>query len=315
MRSSNALPLVTLITPTFNQVNFVAATIESVLAQDYKDIEYIVLDDGSTDATPQILAQFSDRIAIERHENMGQATTLNRGWGKAKGKYLAYLSSDDLLDPSCISSMVAALESDPGLVCAFPNADLIDEYGRIIKKSVCRPFSLIDTVVLQECHIGPGAVFRKSAFDAVGGWRTDLKLAPDREFWMRLATEGGFHFDPRPLAQYRLHRASMSAQETSDEVSREYLKVLDIHYSGRPTTECVRRREEAYGRAYIILARNSFRSGRFSDGIRYYREACRLHRRLLKSSVNMSLLRTVISKPVRMVISKIRFSIEKGAVR
>ena len=306
MGQTAAGPIVTLITPTFNQAAYLPLTIDSVLAQDYAWLDYVVVDDGSTDETPEVLERYRGRIRVRRHANIGQARTLNRGWEAAGGKYLAYLSSDDLLHPSCISAMVSALEADPQLVCAFPNSNVIDESGRVVKRSVGRPFSLTDLIVLQECYIGPGAVFRRDAFEAVGGWRPDLNLAPDREFWIRLASRGSFHFDPRPLAQYRLHPRSISFLETSDEVSREFLRVLDMYYAGNPTPECVNRKDEAYGRANIVLARNAFRSAEFARGMNYYREACRLHPPSASLKTKLSLFRNVVSKPLRVAASKLR---------
>ena len=83
----NDLPLVTIVTPTYNQADYLAETIDSVLAQDYPNIEYIVIDDGSTDHTMEVLKQYEGRIHWERQSNMGQAATLNQGWAMAKGQY------------------------------------------------------------------------------------------------------------------------------------------------------------------------------------------------------------------------------------
>ena len=78
-------PLVSIVTPTYNQAKYLTETIEKVLAQDYPNIEYIVLDDGSTDETPEILKKYSGKIRYERHANMGQARTLNKGWAMSSG--------------------------------------------------------------------------------------------------------------------------------------------------------------------------------------------------------------------------------------
>lgn len=299
-------PTVTLVTPTFNQADFLEATIESVLGQDYPNIDFIVIDDGSTDATPEVLSKFNGRVRVCRHKNMGQVRTLNEGWGAARGKYLSYLSSDDLLEPNAISAMVAALESNAELVCAFPNSDLIDAQGRIIKRSVCKPFSLEQTLVSQECQIGPGAVFRRDAYQRIGGWDPSFRLAPDREFWLRLAREGTFHFDDRALAKYRLHVRATSYRVVSDEVTKEYIDVLDRFFESNPPADLLARRDEAYGHAFMVRARNAFRSGNFRGGWQHYAEACRLHPPLRSITVKGSLLRTVVSKPLRIAASRIR---------
>lgn len=301
------LPLVTIVTPTFNQAGFVAETIESVLGQTYPNIEYIVLDDGSTDDTRRVLEPYRSRATIESHQNMGQARTLNKGWTMAKGKYLAYLSSDDVLYPEAIAELVSALEADPGRVCAFPDCDLIDEQSRVIKRNVCRPFDLGDLVVKQECYIGPGALFRRDAFEKAGGWKAELRLAPDREFWIRLAAHGKFHFLSNTLAGYRMHPRSISYSDVSEQTTMEYIHVLD-HYFASPDVprDLQSRKDEAYGHALMILARNAFRAGRISKGRQFYGQACRRHPPLRAVRHKLKLVRHVVSKPARIALYRIR---------
>ena len=301
------LPLVSIVTPTYNQAAYLAETIESVLAQDYPNIEYIVLDDGSTDCTSEILNRYSGRIRWERQENMGQARTLNKGWAMCNGTIIGYLSSDDILYPSAIRKLVGALEGNSSLVCVFPDSDLIDDHSRVVKKNLCRPFDLGELIVRQECYIGPGALFRRSAFDFVGGWEPGLKLAPDREFWIRLASCGLFEFYQEILVGYRMHLNSISYKDVSEEVGREYLWVLDQYFGvASVPAEIALRKAEAYGYAQLILARNCFRSGHLRRGWALYKEACRLHPPLGAISVKVKILRNVVSKPLRMTVSALR---------
>lgn len=298
---------VSIITPAYNQADFLPETIESVLAQDYPRIEYIVLDDGSTDDTPAVLRRYEGRLRAERHANMGQAETLNRGWMMCAGEFVGYLSSDDVLYPTAISKLAEILRTDPGCVCVFPDADLIDERSRPIKRNVCRPFDLAELVVRQECYIGPGALFRRDAFLKAGGWRRDVRLAPDREFWMRIARYGSFRMVPETLAGYRMHTGSISYKETAPEVAREYVRVLDDYFAGEGVPEYLRRRSrEAYGYAHLVVARACFRSGRFAEGMREYRQACELHPQLRSAATRLRLLRNVASKPARILAARLR---------
>jgi glycosyltransferase involved in cell wall biosynthesis len=300
-------PVVSLVTPAYNQGEYLAETIESVLAQDYPSLDYLVLDDGSTDSTPAVLNGYTGRLHWERHENMGQVRTLNKGWSRARGKYLAYLSSDDILYPGALRKLVAVLELNPGIVCVFPDADLIDDKSRVIKRGICRPFSLQELVIEQECYIGPGAVFRRSAFETVGGWKPELRLAPDREFWMRLASQGSIHFHRESLAGYRMHPKSISFKDVSEETSREYIRVLDDFFSRHDVSpQFLVRRDEAYGRATLILARNRLRAGDVRRGLALYAEACRLHPPLRAPTVKLRLVRNVVSKPARVAIAAAR---------
>lgn len=293
---------VTLITPTYNHARFLAETVASVLAQTYSPIDYVVIDDGSTDDTAAVLDAWRDRVTVIDQANAGQATTLNRGWNAAHGEYLGYLSSDDTLVPTAIAELVAVLDADPGIVCVFPDCDLIDPASVVIKRNVCRPFDLERLVIEQECHIGPGALFRADAFRAVGGWRSELRLAPDREFWMRLAARGKFRFLTKSLAGYRSHPGSISYKEVSEETSREYLRVLDDYFKRPDVPAPIRaRRDEAYGRAYYLIARNCFRALNMGRGLANYVEACRLHPPLRGARAWLGLVRTTISKPLRLI--------------
>ena len=300
-------PLVSIVTPAYNQAEYLAETIESVLAQDYPNIEYIVLDDGSTDSTPDLMLRFAENIQGERHDNMGQARTLNKGWARSTGKYIGYLSADDLIYPNAVRKLVEMLEADDSIVCAFPDCDLIDNRSRVIRKNISKPFNLINLIVQQECYIGPGAVFRRSAFEDVGGWKPELKLAPDREFWIRLAKHGRLEMCNETLAGYRLHVQSISYKEVSEEVGREYLYVLDEYFrSGSVEPDIDLRKSEAYGYAHLLLARNCFRAGQLTRGTQLYREACRLHPQLSNIKVKVRIARNILSKPLRTALSAAR---------
>lgn len=300
-------PVLSLVTPAYNQGEYLAETVDSVLAQDQPGIDYLVLDDGSSDSTPEVLQRYTGRLAWQRQANMGQVRTLNKGWGRARGKYLAYLSSDDILYPGAVRKLVEVLEADPGIACVFPDCDLIDEESRVIKRNVCRPFDLAQLVVDQECYIGPGAIFRRSAFEAAGGWKPALRLAPDREFWMRLAAQGRIHFHQEALAGYRMHPKSISYKDVSEDASREYIRVLDDYFAQPAVPPAIAvRRQEAYGKATLILARNRFRAGDLKRGLALYAEACRLHPPLRSPAVKLRLLRNVVSKPARVALSALR---------
>ena len=300
-------PLVSLITPAYNQARWLPETIESVLAQTHPAIDYLVVDDGSPDATPQVLARYAGRVPSRRQANQGQVRTLNAFWQASAAPYLAYLSSDDTLAPTAIARAVERLEADPALVAVFPQADLIDEHSRVLKRAVCRPFDLADLVINQECWIGPGAVFRAAAYRAAGPWNPALRLAPDREFWMRMAHLGGIAMLPETLAGYRLHAGSISSAELSEERAREYLAVLDLYFA-RPDVPAAiaARRDEAYARANLVIARIRARDGDWPRFRHYWREAVRLHPPLAGLSTQAMLARAVVGKRVRLAQARLR---------
>src|SRR5216683_2474775 len=116
-------PLVSLVTPAYNQAQYLEQTIESVLSQDFHSFEYVVLDDGSTDATRDVLGRYTGRLRWETHANMGQARTLNKGWHMSSGDIVGYLSADDILYPGALTALVQALEERSCAVMVYPNYD------------------------------------------------------------------------------------------------------------------------------------------------------------------------------------------------
>ena len=265
---------VTLITPVYNQAAYLGDTIESVLAQTWPHIDYRVIDDGSTDATPDVLARYAGRVATERQANQGQAATLNRGWAGAGSRYLAYLSADDLLAPNAIARMVQTLEADASLVCAYPDSDLIDARGRTIARGVCAPFSLERLVVGGRNPIGPGAVCRADAFARLGGWREDVVLGADRDFWVRIALEGTIGFVPERLAFYRVHRRAISRRPVSEARASDLLRVLTDWFARANLPEGIQARQpEAFANVHREIAGRLLRSGRWRAALRHRRAA------------------------------------------
>lgn len=300
-------PLVSIVTPVYNQERFVEDTIKSVLSQTYSPIEYIVINDGSTDGSLSVIEQYRDKVKIVDQINRGQAATLNRGWSESSGQFIGYLSSDDLLDPRCIERLVSILTANDEVVCAYPDCNLISPESAILKRGVCRPFVIDELVIEQECYIGPGALWRAAAHDQIGGWAPQLRLAPDREYWMRLSKLGQFYFLPEALAGYRLHPNSISYKEVSEAVSREYLTVLNDYFSaGDVPARIAARRSEAFANAYWLIARNMFRAGSYRIGLQYLRDAVRIDASILTASRIYLLARSTIGKPARILIAKLQ---------
>src|SRR5580765_5132910 len=108
-----SLPTVTVVTPAYNQADFLRDTIESVLSQDYPNIEYVVLDDGSTDDTPKILAEYGDRFVWESQKNMGQTPTINKGWAMTSGEIITWLNSDDTYLEGAVRRAVEHFDANP----------------------------------------------------------------------------------------------------------------------------------------------------------------------------------------------------------
>lgn len=276
--TTDSRPLVSIVTPTYNQAAYVAESIRSVLAQDYPNIEYRVLDDGSTDDTPAVLRQFDGRVQCERHVNMGQSNTLNKGWQQSRGKYLGYLSSDDRLLPHAVSRLVDALESHPEVSVVYCDFDLIDKHGQVVQNVVSPDFDYTQLVEDLNCQPGAGVLFRREVFDQTGGWNPELRKIPDFEFWLRASRFGPFLRVAQTLAEYRVHEESTTMRPLSYERSMEIVGTMRAYWQHDARSPSARR---SVARAHYSAAKSHARSGRVLATFAQFWAACRLVPRYL----------------------------------
>jgi glycosyltransferase involved in cell wall biosynthesis len=225
----NSLPTVSIITPIFNGEKYIEETIRSVLDSGI-DIpyEYIVLNDGSTDSSLEIIRKFEDRVRIFTHENKGESETINLGLLHARGKYLLVLSADDpLLTKDLIHKAVAELNSDLDLVAVYPDWKIISSDGRELSHVVLPEYS--DKLMIGEnyCLPGPGVVFRREAALEIGGRRKIWKYVGDYDFWLRLSRLGKIKRLPGELAQWRFSEDSTSVSQRGLKMARERIGVIE----------------------------------------------------------------------------------------
>lgn len=210
-------PLVSVVTPTYNQAAFLRETLDSVLSQDYPSIEYQVIDDGSTDVTPAILAEYSDRVWSERQENRGQTPTINKGWERAKGEILTWLNSDDTLLPGAVSKGVAYLNEHPDVDIVFGDTLFTEHDGKPIKRSKrLPPFEYVRFVLHCENPIPqPSAFIRRSVIEDIGTLDASYYYFMDWDFWLRAGVNHRISYFPELLSTYRLHAESKTVAQAN----------------------------------------------------------------------------------------------------
>jgi hypothetical protein len=257
--------LVTIVVPLYNAETTVSETVLSLLQQTYTNLEIIVVDDGSKDKSAEliakIVAQYPERVRSLRQENAGQAAALNNGWSQAQGAYLGYLSADDILYPSAIAELVAYFEMHPSTLVVYPDYDLIDANSKVIRLVKSPEFSATDLVEQSICQPGPGALFRKEAFVQTQGWRRELRLTPDFDFWLRVSRYGEIVRLDKNLAGFRVHESSQSFAIPSVAKSEEPPGVIQSYFDGGAGTFNFFR---AMGWAHALSARLHLRAGRWS---------------------------------------------------
>jgi glycosyltransferase involved in cell wall biosynthesis len=247
-------PLVTVITPTYNRAgDYLAETIESVLAQDYPNFEYIVLDDGSTDHTPRLLEEYGDRIIRERHENMGEIGTVNKGFRMARGEYIAVVNSDDPVLPGWLSTAVDFMQDHPEALIGYPDWVMIDENSQPIRNIQVYEYSFVDMVRWSHCLPGPGALRRRRSVELASGYNPEFAHMPDHEYYLRLAFHGLFARIPHTLASYRQHEGTISRGQRSTAMAAERIRMVDNLFAQPDLPAEVRAvRRQAYAAAYYI---------------------------------------------------------------
>lgn len=272
------LPLVSIVIPTYNYARFLDEAIQSVLLQSYPNIELIVLDDGSTDATVEVLEKYTGRFYWETQENLGQAETINKGWRMSKGKILAYLSPDDILLPKAVEISVEHLMSNTDVVLTYCNYDLITLNSSVIRRVVAPEFDYREMVVKFVCPPGPGAFLKRGASEAAGIWNGKFRQIPDYEYWLRLGLEGRFLKINEVLARFRVHNESQSFSVADERKSEEYLEVIENYYrSPSVPSDVLEAEAEALSNAHVVSARSHVRSGRYAKGLRHLCQAASLY--------------------------------------
>ena len=272
--SKKFLPLVSIVIPTYNHSKYLVDSIKSVKAQDYPNIELIVLDDGSTDNTPDVLAQLDNNFLWERQANMGQSQTLTKGWKMSKGDILGYLSADDMLLSNAVSTSVTTLMTSSDVVATYCNFNLIDPYSHIIKEINLPEFDYKKMLGEVNCPIGPGAFFKRSTYLSSGPWNSKYKQMPDYDFWLRLGLLGKFVRLPEVLASYRVHEESQSYSITSLERSIEPILIVSSLLNQQHKSYFDREfKEHALANANLVSAQLNLRAGRYGQGFILLKQA------------------------------------------
>lgn len=222
---------VSAVMPVHNRADYVAEALDSALAQDFDGLEVVVVDDGSTDATPDVLRRYGDRIRVHRQENAGQSAAVNTGVGLARGEFVALLDSDDAWLPGKLARQVPMLDANPRAALLYAAVEMMDADSRTIADPR-PPLRTPQGDVLDELLGGnfirtPTAVFRRDAFLAAGGYDPALRCANDWDMWLRLATGRPVLRDPATSARYRLH--ADQAVKLRRRLAEERVTVLERH--------------------------------------------------------------------------------------
>lgn len=220
-------PLVSIIIPVYNGANYLGEAIESALAQTYKNIEVLVVNDGSADggATEKIVKSYGDRIRYFYKENGGVASALNLGIQEMTGEYFSWLSHDDVYYPDKIEVQMSFLsKKDFRTIILYSDFDIIDENSRILetqKKGGFKPDLFCIALIISNPLHGCDALVPKKSFEQVGGFNEQLLTTNDYDMWFKLASNYEFHHISQPLIKVRRHKEC-------DSIVKRKLQLIEI---------------------------------------------------------------------------------------
>jgi glycosyltransferase involved in cell wall biosynthesis len=231
MRRDSA-PTVTVITPSYNMAQFLEETIRSVLAQGYPQLEYVVMDGGSSDGTLAILERHRAALRYVSAPDAGVVDALNSGFRSTRGSIVGWLNADDTYLPGAIETAVEYLLDHPEVDAVYGQAHWVDESGRTLGPYPTRPYD--PSLFGRECFIcQPACFIRRSALEAVGMLDQNLHFGFDYDLWIRLSKAHRFAMVPGYLATSRMHRGNKTLGQRG-EALRESMSLLRRHYSYVP---------------------------------------------------------------------------------
>lgn len=226
-------PLITVVVPSYNQGRYLEATLQSIFEQDVP-LEVFVLDGGSNDESASIIEQWRPRLTWARSApDAGQSAAINEGIALGKAKYVYWLNSDDLLLAGGLRTLLAALEAQPGAPVAYGRVWNLDQVSQSRRAVWVQPFS--ERTLARRCIISqPGALIRRSAWEAVGGLDESLNLAMDYDLWWKLYKHtGAFTFANKFVAVNRDHGATKTRNFRSAHY-REAISVVRRYHGSVP---------------------------------------------------------------------------------
>ncbi|GEM_PF-4584366 len=228
---SSNLPLVSYIIPSLNQHQFIGRAIESILNQDYPNVQIVVQDGGSTDGTLDVLKKWENEIFVEVKKDSGPAEAINRGLNRATGDWLAVLPADDFLYPNAVSALVNASIKNPEYDFIYGKANHVDKEGEIIKPYPVCPWDR--NRLLEICFIClPGCMIRSDLFRSGRPFREDIHPI-DYEYWLRHAKNSKFLFVDKVVAAQSLYSDTQTFNNRYEN-HHQFYRLTKAYNNGKP---------------------------------------------------------------------------------
>lgn len=292
-----SLPLVSIVTPSYNQGCFIRETIESVLTQDYPNIEYWVIDGGSTDETVSIVREYEydPRFHWISEKDKGQSDAINKGVNRSRGDIVAWINSDDYYTPNAIKSLVPKFISNPSVGLVFGDIQQIDQQGKSLGKIVCQtsqPQRMLSKLVIPT---QPSCFFRMSAWKSVGMLNSNLHYVMDFDIILKIMSNYSFSYVPSTIAMFRVHgesKTSTAAVKFARELDIILQQIL-VHREQYPSLAFLSD-GELKSSFYRLISKHLYLGNNLWESLKYMDFAYRSHQASLSSIICNEGIRWVI---------------------
>jgi len=270
-KSTGPAPTVSICISTYNRKDYLRETLNSVLAQTYKDYEIIVVDDGSTDGTEDMIKKLGVPVTYHWQQNKGDAAARNKLTKLAQGKYISFIDSDDLLLPDAIERMVRVMEAETEDVVVYGPYFRIDENGKVYGRCKRKLYSgnitkyLFQTILVHSC----GSMFPKRVLEETGGFDTSLRVSYDYKLELQISLKYRFVALSKPTFKRRRHSSNISQNSFANRKTE--LDVLTEFYYNGGGNEVI-----PEGIAMKKLSTERYRAGRWAIKEGLYDQACEL---------------------------------------
>lgn len=308
------MPLVSAIIPAYNCAPYIGAAVRSVLEQTHRDVQVIVVDDGSTDGTPEALAPFLERIELIRQPNGGVAAARNAGLRAARGELVAFLDADDWWFPARLSAQIAALARFPGAGLVFSDFAVVDAAGTevrprgvrwkygVVRDPTTTPWSKVFRDATSVAWADPAGadhraeayhgrvsawlfqgnlintctvLLRREAVDAVGEFDPSLDIEEDYDYWLRVAHRWPFVYVDEALVAFRQRPGQLTRTDQIERIARNALRVVDSARVRMKGQLAPQTVSSRLARLHGVLGVVCLRAGRSAEARRHLGESLR----------------------------------------